>query len=121
MSLIGIIGLGGILGTLARFYLGKWILSKTGIQFPWGTLTINLTGSFILGILFYWHIQDLIPLWVWSMLGIGFCGAYTTFSTFGYETSQLLGKKKLLRAIMYTITSVSLGLLCAWLGILLVS
>jgi CrcB protein len=111
------VGGGGVIGTLLRFYLGKWIAGRTGSAFPWGTWIINLSGSFILGVLAAMDQRNAIPAWVWLMCGIGFCGAYTTFSTFGYEAQQLLERGKWARAAAYIVGTVVFGLLMAWCGI----
>ncbi|GIP46490.1 fluoride efflux transporter CrcB [Paenibacillus sp. DXFW5] len=114
-----IVGLGGILGTLLRYYLGQWISTRSAHQgslFPWGTWVINLSGSLLLGILAGLHTQHSIPAWSWLMLGTGFCGAYTTFSTFGYETITLIGKGYKRQAVLYVLSSALLGVACAWLG-----
>ncbi|OGX61537.1 MAG: chromosome condensation protein CrcB [Paenibacillus sp. RIFOXYA1_FULL_44_5] len=117
--MIAFIGIGGILGTLSRFYLGKWIFMKTGGKLPWGTFIINLSGSFILGLLFGLFEQHALPLWFYNMFGIGYCGAYTTFSTFGYETNQLFEQKLYTQASLYILGSVLLGLLFAFMGLTL--
>jgi CrcB protein len=117
---IWLVGLGGVLGTLLRYYLGKWIALRTGTDFPWATWVINLSGSLFLGILFTLFNRELISIQLWWMLGVGFCGAYTTFSTFGYQTQQLIEKQQLLRAAVYMLSSIIIGLLMAWCGILLV-
>jgi CrcB protein len=119
-SAFWLVGLSGVAGTLLRYYLGQWIVSKTGTNFPWATWVINLTGSLLLGILFTLFKRELIPIELWWMLGVGFCGAYTTFSTFGYETQQLIEYKQYIRAAIYMISSIILGLFLAWCGILLV-
>ncbi|WP_068785869.1 fluoride efflux transporter CrcB [Paenibacillus phocaensis] len=117
--MIGIVGLGGILGTLLRYYLGQWVSNRTqpsGSQYPWGTWVINLSGSLLLGILAGLHARHALPEWSWMMFGTGFCGAYTTFSTFGYETVTLITKGYKLQAAVYVLTSALLGLAFAWLG-----
>jgi fluoride exporter len=118
--MIWLIGLGGVVGTLSRFYLGKWISSRVTSRFPWGTWIINLTGSFIIGVLFSLHTKQEISDLMWLMIGTGFCGGYTTFSTFGYETIQLVQKGEVVKAGVYVVTSVLLGLLCALVGITLI-
>lgn len=116
-----LVGIGGVFGAITRFLLGKWITNKTSIVLPFGTWIINITGSFILGILSVLHIHDVIPEWIWVLIGIGFFGAYTTFSTFGVETMQLIQKKDLRDAVIYVITSVALGIIFAWIGSLLLN
>ena len=114
------VGLGGILGAVIRYTLGTWIMSRTSGSFPWGTWLINLTGSFGLGVLATSHLQSDLAEWLWLFLGIGFLGAYTTFSTFGMETVQFIQKGKNYSAIVYVTTSVILGIIFAFLGNLLV-
>ncbi|MEJ9212231.1 fluoride efflux transporter CrcB [Bacillus smithii] len=110
------VGIGGIFGAISRYLLGKWITGKTSSVFPFGTWFINLTGSFMLGILAVLHSNKIIPEWSWLLIGTGFIGAYTTFSTFGYETIKMLQKKDTRNAIIYVSTSVLLGVLFAWIG-----
>lgn len=111
-----LVGLGGIFGAIARFLLGKWITAKKTGPFPMGTWVINLSGSFVLGFLAVLHDGKAISDWVWFLCGTGFLGAYTTFSTFGYETIQLIQKQKAKIAILYVFTSVLLGVIFAWIG-----
>jgi CrcB protein len=115
----GLVGLGGTAGTLCRFYLGRWAAIKAGTRFPWGTWVINLSGSLLLGILFALHNREVLTDVVWWMLGVGFCGGYTTFSTFGFEMQQLIEKKHVIAAATYMLSSISLGLLLAWIGMVM--
>lgn len=110
------IGIGGIAGAFARYFLGRWVASKSHSTFPLGTFLINITGSFLLGLLYALHTGETIPSWAWLVFGTGFCGAYTTFSTFGYETVQLLEQKRWGLAAAYVGGSVITGLLLAWAG-----
>jgi CrcB protein len=114
-----LVGFGGIIGTLIRYYLGRWIAGKAGVSFPWGTWVINLSGSLVLGFLFALHNREILSDEVWWVLGVGFCGAYTTFSTFGYELQQFMEKKQVSRAAIYLLSSMSLGLLLAWSGMIM--
>lgn len=114
-----VIGLGGILGAITRYYLGRFIMERSRGVFPLGTWVINITGSFLLGMLTFLHLQQYIPEWIWLSVGIGYLGSYTTFSTFGYETIQLIEKKNTLKAISYVLTTVIFGVLSAWLGMML--
>jgi CrcB protein len=113
------VGVGGILGAITRFLLGKWLSNKISSTFPVGTWFINLSGSFVLGLLAFLHMGSQIQDWVWLFIGTGFLGAYTTFSTFGYETIQLLQNKKTKLAIYYVTTSVFLGVIFALVGSLI--
>ncbi|MCL1703478.1 fluoride efflux transporter CrcB [Lysinibacillus sp. Bpr_S20] len=107
-----VIGIGGFLGALTRFYLGKLSVHS----YPWATFFINITGSFALGFLFAFEPSE----WIWHFIGLGFLGAYTTFSTFGFECLQLLEQKKWKQTIIYICTTVLCGLLFATLGFSLV-
>jgi fluoride exporter len=115
--LIWLIGIGGSFGAAARYLLGHFINKKKKLSpFPLGTWTINIMGSFLLGLLANLHLSNAISDWVWFFVGIGFCGAYTTFSTFGYETITLLQSNKKFLAGIYVITSVILSITTAALG-----
>ncbi|WP_019007202.1 fluoride efflux transporter CrcB [Cohnella laeviribosi] len=109
-------GLGGIAGVIVRFYMGKRIVARGTKWYPLGTGFINISGSLLLGILFSLYTQGLVAPWLWLLLGPGFCGAYTTFSTFGYEIVQLIDQKRLGDAVVYMLFSVIFGVMFAWLG-----
>lgn len=97
-----LIALGGVAGTLSRYGLEGWIQSRTATGFPLGTLTVNLTGSLLLG--FILRIATgtaLISPDVRAALTIGFCGAFTTMSTFSYESVALLTDGDYIRAAVY--------------------
>lgn len=112
-----IIGLGGIAGSISRFSLGTWVSARSTSNFPFGTFLINITGSILLGYLAGMHsLHELGDFW-YALLGTGFCGAYTTFSTFGVETIRLIEGRHWGKAIAYVIASVLLSLLGAWLGL----
>lgn len=113
-----IVGLGGSLGAIARYTLGGWAQRKFGIGFPYGTFFINVSGSFLLGL---FATLALRSAWneQWRLfLAIGFLGAYTTFSTFEYETLMLIAEGRQYRtAALYLLGSVIVGLFAAYLGI----
>jgi len=96
------IALGGIAGTLSRYGLEGWIQSRTATGFPLGTLTVNISGSLLLGfILRVATGTTLVSPDVRAALTIGFCGAFTTMSTFSYESVALLTDGDYLRAALY--------------------
>jgi len=96
------IALGGIAGTLSRYGLEGWIQSRTASGFPLGTLTVNISGSLLLGfILRVATGTTLVSPDVRAALTIGFCGAFTTMSTFSYESVALLTDGDYLRAALY--------------------
>lgn len=96
------IALGGIAGTLSRYGLEGWIQSRSATGFPLGTLIVNITGSLLLGfILRIATGTTLITPDVRTGLTIGFCGAFTTMSTFSYESVALLNDGDYLRAALY--------------------
>jgi len=110
------VGLGGIFGAITRFLLGKWISSKASSTFPFGTWIINITGSLLLGFLFVLRLGNGLSEDLWLLVGTGFIGAYTTFSTFGYETIQMIQKKEHKNVFLYVSVSVVLGIVFAWIG-----
>jgi CrcB protein len=113
-----VVALGGAVGAIARYWLGGWISSRLPLQFPLGTFVINLTGSFIIGF-FLTLISERIAVHAnWRLLvAVGFVGAYTTFSTFEYETLKLIEDGNILSAALNVVLSVALGFIAVWLGI----
>ncbi|MFC4558700.1 fluoride efflux transporter FluC [Virgibacillus kekensis] len=96
---------GGFIGSIARFYISSRFASLLG------TWIANVTGSFILGLLLRYYMETALAEWMWFLCGVGFCGAYTTFSTFGNETVQLIHEGKTWRALGYVGASVGVSLL----------
>lgn len=111
------LALGGVLGTLARHGLGGWVHTWSGGAFPWGTLVVNLLGSFLLGFATrgagLWSLSPELR----AMITVGFCGAFTTFSAFTYETLSLVQEGAWMRASLYSIGSVVVGLASMGLGL----
>ncbi|MFD2045119.1 fluoride efflux transporter CrcB [Ornithinibacillus salinisoli] len=99
------VAIGGFLGSILRFY----IATKTNKHFV-GTWIANITGSTILGFLFFFYHAEEISDGFWLFAGVGFCGAYTTFSTFGNETIQLLVDKKYRTALSYVVSSITVSI-----------
>jgi CrcB protein len=106
------VALGGCLGAVARYWLADWVTQRTGPGFPYGTLLINVTGSFVLGLI------QLDPRWR-LFFAVGFLGAYTTFSTYTYESVELLLAGRWWAGLANVLASNVLGLVAAALGIAL--
>jgi len=118
--MIWYIAIGSAIGGVTRYLLGGWIQRLFGGSFPTGTLVINVTGSFLLGLLLRYALETpVISPEVRGFLTIGICGGYTTFSTFSYETLSLLEDAQYLRAGWYVAASVIVSLLGVFLGSLL--
>ncbi|MBN6189160.1 fluoride efflux transporter CrcB [Aneurinibacillus sp. BA2021] len=107
------VALGGFLGAISRYAAVQWIDRRKRSAFPYGTMTVNLLGSFLLGLLYGFDVDRQLIL----LLGTGFLGSFTTFSTFAYETVQLTEKKKWSDTGLYVGGSVLLGVLAAALGL----
>ena len=110
------ISLGAILGANARFLLGGWILERFGPGFPLGTLVINVTGSFVIGVVYVMLERHAAPDWVRPLVMIGFLGAYTTFSTFSYETLSLVNAGSVAAAAANIGVSVAGAMIAVYLG-----
>ena len=113
------VGVGGFLGAIARFWVGGFVSAKIGTRFPLGTFVINCTGSFFIGFIVTLLAQRAhwSPNWRY-LIPIGFIGAYTTFSTFEYETFRVLQEGELLMALLNVLVSVLVGFLAVWLGVI---
>ncbi len=112
-----LIGVGGFVGAIARYALAVWIGQRWGRIFPLGTFVINVTGSFLIGLLMTLMAERIIENPQWRLLlVVGFLGAYTTFSTFEYETGALLKDGEWLYAGMNVVGSVLVGFIALKLG-----
>ncbi len=111
------VGIGGFLGSVLRFWLGSFIGGRLGARFPYGTFVINVTGSFLVGMI----VTVLATKAHWSpnwryLIPIGFIGGYTTFSTFEFETLRLVQDGQVLMAILNVTLSVGVGFVGVWAG-----
>jgi fluoride exporter len=111
--------LGGALGSLARYGVGLGAAQLFGPTFPIGTMFINITGSFVLGVLVSLSGPMAIGPNTRLLLATGFCGAYTTFSTFSVETLNLMEKGSYGLALVYLLGNLLGGILAAWAGFIL--
>lgn len=111
------VGLGGFAGAVARYWLGSWFAGRWSSELPWGTLVINLSGCFALGLLAALTARGGLSPEVRLGVMTGFLGAYTTFSTWSLETWRLLEGGARLAAIGNSLGSLTLGLVATWLGL----
>jgi fluoride exporter len=114
-----LVGGGGIVGALLRYSLSKWLGERFLVSFPFATLVINVSGSFLLG-WFTRALGVLVPSLqpdAMLLLGTGFCGAFTTFSTFTYEFTILFREGRYRTALTYLLLSILLGLPAAAIGL----
>ena len=111
------VALGAAVGAPARYLTDRWVQSRHGSAFPWGTLTVNVVASLIVGVLA--GAADAVAPTVALVLGTGFCGALSTYSTFSYETLRLLADRARLLAALNIGISLIAGLGAAYCGIAL--
>lgn len=115
-----LVAIGGAIGAMLRFWFAAFMVRLTGPAFPWGTLIINIVGSFAIGVFATWahsqapaiHISHNMAMF--TMVGI--CGGFTTFSSFSLQTLDLFRGKQALHGIAYVILSVVLCLIGVWVG-----
>lgn len=114
------VALGGAIGSMGRYWAAAAVATLTGPRFPWGTLLVNAVGSFIIG----WFgalTADtgpiVVPQGIRLLVLVGFCGGFTTFSSFSLQTFELLQSGELFPAAFYVLGSVALCLLFVWVGV----
>jgi fluoride exporter len=112
------IAAGGALGSIARYWVGTAVASRTGPRFFYGTFVVNMTACLIIGFSLTWlgEHTGLSPAWRF-LIPIGFVGAYSTFSTFEFEMFTALQGGAFVMAALYVSLSVLLGLLAVWAGV----
>jgi CrcB protein len=105
-----IVGLGGFIGAIVRYIVALWIGQRWGRSFPLGTFVINVSGSFLIGLLMSLFTERFMVNPHWRLLlVVGFLGAYTTFSTFEYETGALLKDGEWMISLLNVVLSVAAG------------
>jgi fluoride exporter len=110
-----LVALGAAVGAPLRYLTDRLVQARFGSAFPWGTLTVNVTGSLLLGFLVGLPAAPAVA----ALLGTGFCGALTTYSTFSWETLTLARGDVPVRAVANVALSLAAGLAAAYLGLLL--
>jgi CrcB protein len=111
-----LIALGAAVGAPARYLTDRAVQARHDSVFPWGTLTVNVVGCFVLGVFTAAATRGAVGSALLAAVGTGFCGALTTYSTFGYETLRLLEEGAVLEAVANAVGSVTAGLGAAVLG-----
>ncbi|WP_248445956.1 fluoride efflux transporter CrcB [Sinorhizobium meliloti] len=120
MNHILLVGAGGALGSVLRYLIGLWMLQRAGPAFPWGTLFVNVTGSFLIGFLaeFILHKMGASPeMRVFLVTGV--LGGYTTFSAFSLDAIALLEHGQTMSGLAYIVASVGLSILAVFAGLVL--
>lgn len=114
------IALGGSIGAIARYWVGAVVTSRLGTRFPYGTFVINMTACVILGfsLTFLSRRSGWSPAWRY-LVPVGFVGAYSTFSTYEWETLSTLRSGAFSLSALYAFSSLILGLVAVWCGIML--
>jgi CrcB protein len=116
--MIWYVAAGGAVGSVSRYLLGTVIQQRVTGTFPVGTLVVNVTGSFLLGFLLRYAFETpAASPEIRALLTIGFCGGYTTFSTFSYEAMMLIEDGRYERAALYVALSVTVSLVATYLGL----
>lgn len=108
--------LGGAVGAPLRYLTDLFVQSRHDSVFPWGTFTVNITGSLVVGAVASAVTSHDVPSWVLTLVGTGLCGALTTFSTFGFETVRLVEEGSWLAAGLNVVASLIVGLGACALG-----
>ena len=111
-----VVGAGGALGAILRYYLTDWVRHVAGAEMPWGTLVVNVLGSLAFGFVLVWLQSRAASTQAREFLAIGLLGSFTTFSTYSYETVALARAGEVWRAGGYAVGSLILGLLGVVLG-----
>lgn len=110
------VGVGGFLGATARYALGAYIGSRYGVRFPLGTFVINVSGSFLIGLILTLLARTTASAYWRYLIPIGFIGAYTTFSTFEYETLRAIQDGQVMTGVLNVGLSLVIGFIAVWAG-----
>lgn len=113
------IALGGALGAVARYGLGGWVHSWAGERLPWGTFAVNLLGSLLIGFLVRYLEGVPVSAEARGFATVGLLGAFTTFSTYSYETVAMLRDGQWRQASFYSLGSLGLGILAVYVGLVM--
>ncbi|MER3447254.1 MAG: fluoride efflux transporter CrcB [Candidatus Dadabacteria bacterium] len=115
-----LVAIGGALGAGSRYLLGGWIQSRASSTFPWSTFIINVSGAFLIGIVYGFVERGILSANTRLLLATGVLGGYTTFSTFSFETMSLIVSGSKGMALLNTIGQTVIGLIAVFSGLILV-
>ncbi|HEY5787240.1 MAG TPA: fluoride efflux transporter CrcB [Microlunatus sp.] len=118
-AVVGLLVVAGGLGAVGRFIVDAVIQARSGVAFPLGTLVINVSGSLILGLLTGLTMAHVLPDTVRLVVGTGFLGGYTTFSTASFETVRLVQERRVLAGVLYGLGSLVVTTAVAGLGLVI--
>jgi CrcB protein len=117
LNALMLVGIGGFLGAVARFVVGRLVSDRWGTSWPWGTFIINMTGCFMIAFFVTLTAERVTIHEGWRFLfPVGFVGAYTTFSTYEFETMRLIDSGAWARAASYVVLSTVVGLFAVFLA-----
>ena len=120
MRFLLIVFIGGGLGSIARYLVNRWVGGTLTSVYPYGTFLVNIIGCFLIGFLIFFTQRAGTSTISWRLfLVTGFCGGFTTFSSFAFENVELIGNQQLLIFFVYATGSVVLGFLATYLGIMM--
>lgn len=111
-----VVGIGGFLGAIARYVVAVYIAGRYGVRFPYGTFVINMSGCFLIGFIVTLLARTTASQYWRYLIPIGFIGAYTTFSTFEYETLRAIQEGQFATGLLNVALSVVIGFIAVWAG-----
>lgn len=115
-----LVGTGGFIGSVSRFMASRFMQNYFPSAFPFGTFAVNITGCFLIGLIYGFSERSSLLTSGWKLfLAVGFCGGFTTFSTFANENLALLRDGEFFNFILYTVLSVFLGIAATFIGVLI--
>ena len=114
-----LVAIGAAIGGVARYLIGGWLASLLGADFPWGTVFVNVTGAFAIGVVLVLVQGGALPAGARPFVAVGILGGYTTFSTYSYETLELITDSNYGAAVINVFVQLVLGFIGVYLGVVL--
>lgn len=121
MAELIVVAVGGSIGATTRYLVSLWAANRFGAEFPYGTLIVNIVGCFMIGAFMTAATERFVASPYWRLLvTVGFIGGLTTFSSFSFETLNLLREGTIFPAVVNVLANVIIGFLATWAGIMIV-